>query len=237
MASGGNKEAIMDEALPMVAELNQKIDLLTTQIQFLTEQAQRAERERQERAELMHDLMPIVNDAFRMTTEQLEEVQEYVDLGDLLRLLKRLLRNGRNIDKMLDQLESLMDLVQTVGPLTDQAFEKAVDVMQQAEHKGYFAFARGGMQIADNVVTSFSEDDVKALGDNVVLILNVVKDMTQPQIMSFVRSTVSEAERELEKPVDTSLLALLRQMNNPAVRRGLAQTMRVLRVVGSQGAK
>ena len=34
----------MDQALPMVMELNQKIDLLTTQVQFLTEQAQRAER-------------------------------------------------------------------------------------------------------------------------------------------------------------------------------------------------
>jgi uncharacterized protein YjgD (DUF1641 family) len=226
----------MDQALPMVVELNQKIDLLTTQVQFLTEQAQRAERERQERAELMHDVMPIVNDAFRLTTEQLEEVQEYVDLGDLLRLLKRLLRNGRNFEMMLDQLESLTDLARTVGPLTDQAFEKATDLLQEAEHKGYFGFARGGMQIADNVVTSFGEDDVKKLGDNVVLILNVVKDMTQPEIMSLIRNIVSGVEGEVAKPVNTSLPALLGQMRDPNVRRGLALTMRVLRVVGSQGA-
>jgi uncharacterized protein YjgD (DUF1641 family) len=225
----------MDQPLPSVAELNQKLDLLTSQVQYLTEQAQAAERERQARAELMRDVMPIANDAFRMTVEQLEEVQEYVDLGDLLRLLKRLLRNGRNLETMLDQLESLMDLVQTIGPLSDQAFERAVAVLQAAEHRGYFGFARGGMRIADNIVSSFSEEDVEALGDNVVLILNVVKDMTQPQIMNFVRSTVNEAERELEKPVDTSLAALLRQLNDPAVRRGLAQTMRVMRVVGNQG--
>jgi uncharacterized protein YjgD (DUF1641 family) len=227
----------MDQALPSVAELSQKLDLLTSQMQYLTQQAQAAERERQARAELMRDVMPIANDAFRMTVKQLEEVQEYVDLGDLLRLFKRLLRNGRNIETMLDQLESIMDLVQTIGPLSDQAFEQAVTVLQTAEHKGYFAAARGGMRIADNIVSSFTEEDVEALGENVVLILNVVKDMTQPQIMNFVRSTVNEAEGELEKPVDTSLLALLRQMNDPAVRRGLAQFMRVMRVVGSQGAK
>jgi uncharacterized protein YjgD (DUF1641 family) len=226
----------MDQALPMVVELNQKIDLLTTQVQFLTEQAQRAERERQERAELMHDVMPIANEAFQLATEQLEEVQEYVDLGDLLRLLKRLLRNGRNIDKMLDQLESLMDLAQTVGPLTDSAFERATEVLQTAEHKGYFGFARGGMQIMDNVVTSFSEEDVKHLGDNVVLILSVVKDLTQPEIMSLVRSIVSDVEVEVAKPVNTSLPALLGQMRDPNVRRGLALTMRVLHVVGSQGS-
>ena len=227
----------MDQALPMVVELNQKIDLLTTQVQFLAEQAQRAERERQERAELMHDVMPIVNDAFRLTVEQLEEVQEYVDLGDLLRLLKRLLRNGRNIEVMLDQLESLMDLAQTVGPLTDSAFEKATDLLQTAEHKGYFGFAKGGIRIMDNVVTSFSEDDVTKLGDNVVLILNVVKDMTQPEIMSLVHNIVSGVEVEVAKPVNTSLPALLGQMRDPNVRRGLVLTMRVLRVVGSQGSK
>jgi len=220
---------------PTLAELNQKVDLLTAQLSYLTEQAQIAERGRQERAELMHDVMPIINDAFRLTTEQLEEVQHYVDLGDLLRLLKRLLRNGRNIEAMLDQLESLMDLLQTVGPLSDQAFGKAVDILQQAEQKGYFAFARGGMKIADNIVTSFSEADIQALGDNVVLILNVVKELTQPQIMSFVKDTMATVEAEAAKPVDTSLMALLRQMNDPAVRRGLALALRVLRVVGRQG--
>ena len=217
-----------------IAELNQKIDLLTTQVQYLAEQAQAAARARQDRAELMRDLMPIANDAFRMTTEQLEEVQEYVDIGDLIRLGKRLLRNGRNFEAMLDQLESAMDLLQTVGPITDSAFSKSIDLLAEAERKGYFAFVRGGMQIADNIVTSFSEEDVKRLGENVVLILNVVKGMTQPEIMNFVQNTLVVASREVEKPIDSSLWAILGQMRDPAVRRGLALTMRVLSVIGAQ---
>jgi uncharacterized protein YjgD (DUF1641 family) len=91
------------------------------------------------------------------------------------------------------------------------------------------------MRIMDNVVTSFSEEDVRRLGDNAVLILSVVKDMTQPEIMGLVRNIVSGVEAEVAKPVNTSLPALLGQMRDPAVRRGLALTMRVLRVVGSQG--
>ncbi len=229
--------AVTAEAQPSLAELNRKIDLLATQVQFLTEQAQVAERQRQERAELMHDVMPIVNDAFRISVEQLEEVQEYVDLGDLLRFLKRVLRNGPTFEKLLDQLESVMDLVQTVGPLTDHAFEKVVDVLQEAEHKGYFAFARGGLQIADNVVTSFSEDDVKKLGDNVVLILNTVKDMTQPEIMGLVRTIMAQTEAEVARPVKTSVPALLGQMRDPNVRKGLALTMRMLSVVGAQASE
>lgn len=137
--------------------LEQKLDRLAAQVQYLTEQAERAARREAERAELFHDLQPIVNDVFRLTTEQLEEVQSYVDLGDLLRLLKRLLRNGRNFEHMLDQLESLMDLAQTIGPLTDSAFEKATDLLQRAEARGYFTFAQRGARLADSVVASLND--------------------------------------------------------------------------------
>ena len=216
--------------------LHQKIDALTSQVAYLTAQAQLAERQREDRAELVRDLTPIANQAFEMTVEQLQEVQEYIDLNDLLRLFKRLLRNGHNLEKMLDQLESLADMVDIMGPLADEAFDKAVHTLADLEKKGYFVFARGGMRLMDNVVTSFTAEDVNRLADNVALILKTVKDMTQPEIMNFVRNTLLIAEREVEKPVDTSLFGLLRQMQDPAVRRGLALTMRVLHVVGAQAA-
>ena len=128
------------------AEVNQKLDALTGQVAYLSEQARLAARDRRDRAELMRDLTPIANEAFRLTVEQLEEVQEYVDLSDLLRLLKRVLRNGRNVERLLDQLESLSDLADTVGPLADDAFVKAVDVMSSLDQKGLFAYARRAVQ-------------------------------------------------------------------------------------------
>jgi len=217
-----------------IVELNRKIDTLTAQLSYLTEQAQIAERQREDRAELVRDLTPIANQAVQMTIEQLEEVQEYIDLNDVLRLVKRLMRNGRNFEKLIDQMESIADLIDTLGPLSDEAFSKTIATLADLEQKGYFTFARGSRRILDNIVTSFSADDVDRLGDNVVLILNTVKEMTQPEIMNFVRNTLIIAEQEIEKPVDTSMLGLVRQMQDPAVRRGLALTMRVLHVVGSQ---
>jgi uncharacterized protein YjgD (DUF1641 family) len=217
-------------------ELNQKIDFLTAQMSYLSEQAQLIERQRLERAELVRDVTPLANQAFNLAVEQLEEVQEYIDLSDLLRLFKRLLRNGRNLEKMLDQLESLADLLETLSPLADDAFGKVVDLMAGLEAKGYFTFAQGGIKILDNIVTSFSTEDVSRLGDNVVLILNTVKDMTQPEIISFVHNTLLVAEKEVEKPVDVSYLGLVRQMRDPAVRRGMALTLRVMQVIGAQAA-
>jgi len=227
------KEPDMEQA---ILDLNQKIDQLTTQVTYLAEQAAIQERQRQERAELVRDLTPIANQAFHMAIEQLEEVQEYIDLNDLLRLSKRLMRNGRNLEKILDQLESLADLTQTAAPIVDEAFAKAVHSLSDFEQKGYFAFVRGSRQIMDNIVTAFGEEDVNRLGDNIVLILNTVKDMTQPEIMSFVRNTLLIAEKEIEKPVDISYTGLLRQMRDPEVRRGLALTMRVMHVIGAQAA-
>jgi uncharacterized protein YjgD (DUF1641 family) len=227
----GTVGAPMDE---QIYELNRKVDLLTAQVQYLSDQTRIAERARQERAELVRDLVPIANDAFRLTTEQLEEIQEYVDLGDLLHLIKRLLRNGRNFEAMLDQLESAMDMLQTIGPLTDSAFAKTVTMLAEAERKGYFVFAKGGMQIVDNVITSFTEDDVRQLGENIVLILRTVKEMTQPEVINLLRNTVQVIDVDKVGKLDTSLPSLLGQMRDPNFRRGLALGMRVLRSIGAQ---
>jgi uncharacterized protein YjgD (DUF1641 family) len=215
-------------------ELTQKIDLLTAQVSYLTEQAQIAERSRQEREELVQTMMPVAKGAMRMASEQLEDVQEYLDPEDFVRLLKKIIRHGPELELLVDQIDGVMDLLAVAGPITKEAVAKATDVFDGLDRKGYFAFAQSGMRMADNVVTSFTPEDADHLADNIVLILNTVKDMTQPEIMNFLRTTLLVAEREVEKPVDTGLFSILRQLNDPAVRRGLALTLRVLRVVGQQ---
>lgn len=215
-------------------QLNQKIDLLAAQVLFLTEQAQIAEHARQERAELLRDLTPIANDAMRLATEQLQEIQDYVDLKDLLRLVKKLARAAPIIESILDQLDGLKDLLEVVMPIGKEVFNTAESVMNTADRKGYFTFANGGAKIVDNIITSFTEDDVRQLGDNIVLILRTVKEMTQPEIMTFLRNTVNSVGEEAEMPVSISYRSLLGQMRDPHVRRGLALTMRMLRTVGLQ---
>lgn len=221
---------------PQVTELNQKIDALTAQVAYLAEQARINERSRLEREELLHDLLPVAHEAMQLATRELEEVKEHLDLQELIRLLKKVIRQRDELETMLDTLDSVMDMLDTSKPVIMEGFDKLTQVLEDLDRKGYFAFARGGLRMADNVVTSFTEEDVDRLGDNIVLILNVVKDMTQPEIMTFVRNTVQEAEQEVTRPVDTSLISILRQMQDPAVRRGLALSLRLLRVVGAQAA-
>ena len=65
-----------------------------------------------------------------------------------------------------------------------------------------------------------------------MLILRTVKDMTQPEIMTFLRSTVNAVEEEAAAPVDIGVRALLKQMSDPKTRRGLALTLRALSTIG-----
>lgn len=220
-----------------IVELNQKIDLLTTQVAYLTEQARIAEQSRRSQEELLEIGMPIGREFMGLAAEEFAEVEKYLSPDNLIRLVKKFARHGPQFEILMDQLDSVMDLVAVSSQIIEEGVEKTTDVMEDMEHKGYFAFARSGMRIVDNVVTSFSEEDVNRLGDNIVLILNTVKDMTQPEILTFLRNMFQVAEKEAEKPLDTSVLALLRQMRDPAVRRGLAMTMRVLRAVGLQAAE
>ena len=220
---------------PSTLELTQKLDLLATQVAYLTEQAQISARAREERQELFDTLMPIASDGMRLVEDELEDVQAYLNPQDLIRLMKKAVRNLAIFDSMLDQLSSVNDLIGISSQISKEGFDKASEIFGELEHKGYFQFAQSGARMVDNIVTSFTPEDADKLGDNIVLILNTVKDMTQPEIMNFVRSTLLVAESEVQKPVDISYGALLAQMRDPAVRRGLALTMRVLRVVGAQG--
>lgn len=227
------------DADPM-AEINRKLDILTQnvaalgeQVQFLSEKAYQDRMRQREWDELREDMTPIINDVYDITVEQLEEIQHYVQLEDVLALLKRLARNTRTFNEMLDQVESMYDLSKDMAPLTREMMDQTVLTLNELDEKGYFGFMRQGRYVMDQVVTSFGEDDVRQLGDNVVLILNTVKSLTQPEMMTLIGNLTQgfqEAEQEAEH-MDIGWLALMNQLRNPEVRRGLAITLNTLQRV------
>lgn len=209
-------------------ELNNKVDALTQQVAFLAEEARLQKRRRQDWDELKNDLTPVVNEVYQISVRQLDEIEGYVQLEDIVRVSKRLVRNTRNIERMLDQLESFSDLSREFTPLTDEVFLTVMTRLDEMERKGYFTFLREGMEMVDTIVANFSEEDVRQLGENIVLILQTVKEMTQPEIMTMMRSTAT-AMRQGDAPEKVSLLDLMKQLNDPDVRRGLARTLNVLK--------
>lgn len=244
---------VMDTDKPVsrtdqLAEISQKLDLMAqsigvlgAQVNYLMERAEVNRRRQQTWDDLFEDLTPIVNDVYQVAETQLEEMQQFVTLDDVMELAKRLARNTRNLNDMLDTLESAQDFIRDAAPLTKDMMTEATTQLGELERKGYFGFARQGMYVMDQIVTSFNEDDVKQLGDNVVLILNTVKALTQPEMMTMLNNLTQgfhDAESEAQAgQLDIGMFGLLKQMRDPEVRRGLAITLETLRRVSAQAPK
>jgi uncharacterized protein YjgD (DUF1641 family) len=154
----------------------------------------------------------------------------------------RLARIEAQLDLLLAQserreaeLEPLRDLAAEVGVLSGPAMASLTDRVAAWEERGYLGFARSSARVVDRIVTSFDEDDVEALGDNVALMLETLRDLTQPEILQLLRQTAGSVSH-LDAPVEgppPSAFALLKQLRDPEVRRGLARMMELLRSVGA----
>ncbi|HHL71407.1 MAG TPA: DUF1641 domain-containing protein [Bacteroidetes bacterium] len=203
--------------------ITRKLEEIDEKLTFLTEQMKLQARRQQELQELKDDLNRIGTDIFQAAVTELDEVATHFDTEDVLYLIKKLLRNTRNIAKMVEQLESMADLLEDATPIGKQAFLDLLVTLDELDRKGYFEFLRESARIFDNIVTSFSVEDVRLLADNIVTILETVKNLTQPDMLSAINNALS-VYKNLDIKVDEkiSYRELLRQARTPEMRRGLA---------------
>jgi uncharacterized protein YjgD (DUF1641 family) len=133
------------------------------------------------------------------------------------------------------ELEPLRDLAAEVGVLSGPMMASVTTQVADWDERGYLGFARSSGRVVDRIVTSFDEQDVEALGDNVVLMLETLRDLTQPEILRLLRQTagsVSHLDGDVDGP-PPSTFALLRELRDPEVRRGLGRMLDVLRNFGT----
>lgn len=167
-----------------------------------------------------------------MTALDMDRVSDLTLDEKLDRMSLQLSVMAEELERQREMRSSILELTELAGPVMAMLTTWTAEL----ERKGYFGFAEGGLRIADRVVTSFDEDDIDALGDNIVLILNTVKEMTQPEVMGLLSRTAVEVQDIEDGPLGPppSTLALLKQMRDPDVRRGLSRTLTVLRSLGAQ---
>ncbi len=212
-----------------------RLDLLTEQVALIADEMRQQRQQRERWADLVSDSAPVVSGAFDMVSRELESLSDDVTVEDAVQLARTLARAAPTMEALLRQMESLSALGEEIVPLASPAMATLTSTLQELDDKGYFAFARGGADIVDKVVTSFTEEDIDALGDNVVLILNTVKEMTQPEVMTLLQRTALTAQDvDAEFAEAPSTFALLKQMRDPQTRRGLGRVMTMLRTIGAE---
>ena len=213
--------------------LEERLEVMARQLEEVTSELRRQRQDRERWSELATDMVPLAQEAMTKVTTHLEE--DACDFDNVASLGHAFIRNAYVLESWLGPLRVMAALAEELGPLATPAMSSLTNHLQQLDERGYFSRAREVANVLDTVVTSFSNDDVKLLGDNIVLILQTVKQMTQPEIMGMLgRAAVTLQEGEtIADSKSPSARALLRQMRDPMVRRGMARLLATLRSIGA----
>lgn len=215
------------ELITQLEEINRKLNLIMEEIEL-------QRRHRREMEDLKEDLMRVAKDLYQTSLEELEQVHDYLKTGDILHLFKKLLRNINNITKLFEQLENIRDFTKDFAPISKEMIIDLMYKLDELDRKGYFAFLKETQRIFDNIVTSFTVEDVRALGDNIVTILTTIKNLTQPDMLQALNNALNVYRKlDIDIKDDISLVKLLKELNHPNTKRGLYFALEFLKNLSS----
>lgn len=195
--------------------LDKKLDLILGYVQEQKLNANVVE-------DLVSDLSIIGKDAYEATVEELDKRGLELDSAEITDLAITFLRNIGNIKKVMNMLEMGMDLGDEVAPIANELIIDFTKKMHVLDQKGYFEFIEGIGPIIDNIITGFGPKDLKDLADHIVVILSIIKEMTQPEVLGTIQNAIKAFNSmETESVPSYSIWRVLREMNSPEMKKAL----------------
>lgn len=202
-----------DNTTQQIAELNQKVDTI---LDYVNQQRLKS----QTIDDLVADVSIIGKDAYDSTVKALDEHEVVLDPDQLRELAIRFAQNIGNFNTMLDTMGSAMDLLKDVGPIANEVIIDGTRKLHEFEQKGYFEFMKEFGAIIDNIVSHYSINDVRMLADNVVTILDTVKNLTQPEVLNSIDTAVKVfANMEIKDIPEYSIFRVMREINKPEMKK------------------
>lgn len=114
-------------------------------------------------------------------------------------------------------------------PVGRRAMTSLAGRLDEAEKKGWLDFGREALGVAERVLEHYSAEDVRRLGEAIIPILDTVRSLTQPSVMTVAAGAAGAVEHP-GKPV--SLFGAMRATRDDDVQRGLGIVLDVLRRLG-----
>jgi uncharacterized protein YjgD (DUF1641 family) len=159
------------------------------------------------------------------------ETREILD--ELKSIGRKLDRMEGIIDAVTHRLESLEDMREDLWPMVQGASHQISVKLHDLEQRGAVGFAKEAFRVGERIATSFSEEDVRQLGENVVHILHTVRSLTQPEVLELADRAAAAVQENDAHPVKR--MSLWRAMRDPEIRRGMSLMLTVLREMGHEG--
>ncbi|PLX13680.1 MAG: hypothetical protein C0598_03070 [Marinilabiliales bacterium] len=211
-----------------INDINRKLDIVLEEVMAQKETRQSLE-------DLTADLSIVGTDMFKSTVTELDNAGIEVD-GEALKMLAfKLIRNIDTINQTFEMLESANDFIKDVTPILHQVGLDSIKKFNEFEERGYIDFFKEATRIFENVMTHFSVEDVRALADSAVTILETVKSLTQPEMLQAINSgLVVYKSIDVNNVPEYSLFKAMREMNSKEMKRGIGFMITFLKNISKE---
>ena len=203
-------------------DLQKQIDDINVKLDAILECATAQKLRSARLDDLMEDVNIITKDAFRSTVEELEMQGVELNWDDLKFLALKLMKNVGKFTFVMDTFESLYDLMQDLGPVANEVIIDMIRKMHEFEQKGYFEFFAEITRAMDNIITHYSGEDVRLLADNIVTVMDTLKNITQPEMLQSMNNAVNVFQKlELDDIPEYSIWKAMKEMRTPEMKKGI----------------
>lgn len=216
---------------PQIDEINQKLDLV---LHYVNQQRLKSEVIE----DLVTDVSIIGRDIFHDTINELDNQNIELDIDEIKILIFKLIKNVGNFVNVLSTFESLNDFLKDAGPVANEIMIDVIKKMHEFEKKGYFEFIKELMHVFDNIITNYSGEDVRLLSDNIVTIMDTIKNMTQPEMLGAMNNAVNIYKNlNPDDAEEYSMWKAFREMRTPEMKRGIGFIMLFLKNLSKEQTK
>ncbi len=218
--------------------MQEQIDAINRKLDLVLEEIQIQREVRTNLSDLSSDLYIVGKDMFGSAVSELDNAGVEIDGEAVKVLMLKIVRNVGTLNELFDMLESGYDLIRDISPVLHQLGLDGIKTMNELETKGYVDFVKESGKIIDNIVTHFSTEDVRLLADNIVTILETVKNLTQPEMLGAINNgVVVYKSLDVNNIPEYSLFKAARAMNSPELRKGLGFMITFLKNIAVESEK
>ena len=202
--------------------INDRINALDRKLDLVLDYVNQQRLKSEAIEDLISDVSIIGKDLYDNSVIELENQSVEIDPDQVRRLGINLIKNIGNFNDVMELFGSTIDLFKEVGPIANEAVIDLTKKLHKYEEKGYFEFFAELGRMFDIIITSFTREDIRMLADNIVLILQTVKNMTQPEMLNAFNNAVKVyGSLETQNIPQYSLWKVLREMRTPEMKSAI----------------